>query len=75
MITIQYGPNKIQYTVYSRYELDKMGLVPNKNIWIGPAWLFCINCDKDTYHYAMSHPGLKDCHEVCRICNCYVDVN
>lgn len=45
------------------------GLVVNPHMWIGDGWLFCVYCKQNTLHFAMSHPGMSDCFEVCEVCH------
>lgn len=58
-------------TAYTRKVLDSLGLVVNRNMWIGDGWIYCKFCQKYTFHYAMSHKGKADCYEVCRECDNY----
>jgi|SRR5215510_15199618 len=70
MYVIQYG--KVLYEVYSREELNRLGLVVNPYMYIGDGWRFCVTCKRYAYVYAMSHSGKGDCYEVCRECNTHV---
>lgn len=70
MLNIQYG--KVMYSVYTRDELDQMGLVVNPYMYIGDGWRFCVVCMRYAYVYAMSHKGMADCFEVCRDCETHV---
>lgn len=55
----------------SRAELEADGAVRNPNMWIGDGWMYCKGCKRYTFHHAMSHPGERDCYEVCGDCDCY----
>lgn len=65
--TVKFG--QASYVVYTRAELEEMGLVVNPNMYIGDGWRFCITCNRYAYVNAMSHRGQSDCFEVCRDCN------
>jgi len=52
-------------------DLVRAGLVVNLHMWLGPGFLYCPGCRRHTYHFAMSHPGQRDCWEVCRGCRSY----
>lgn len=57
------------WLVYTRGELDEMGLVVNPNVYIGSGFWFCIPCNMYTHMIAMSHKGQSDCFALCRVCN------
>lgn len=70
--TILHGPNKIAYLVYTRAELDALGLQVNPHMYLGGGWRHCVVCEHYVYVYAMSTPGASDCFEVCHDCNNHV---
>lgn len=73
MTVIQRGiEGRIRYVVLSYQELVDIGIVPNLNMYIGNGYMFCANCQKYTYHFAMSHRGMSDCYELCKDCDSYV---
>lgn len=45
-----------------------MTIIPNPNMWIGDGWLFCLTCDRYSFHDALSHPGERDCYLECQKC-------
>ena len=50
---------------------EEIGVVPNRNMWIGNGWLHCAGCMDYRMHEAYSHPGTSDCYEVCGTCQRY----
>ena len=65
--TLKFG--RVSYLIYTRAEMIELGLVPNRNMWIGDGWHFCVNCNRHRYMSAMSHHAMPDCYWVCKTCN------
>ena len=47
------------------------GCVVNPHCWSGDGWIYCPGCETYRRHTVYSHPGLRDCFEVCQVCEQY----
>jgi len=53
-------------------QLVKDGCVENPHMpLIDGGFQYCRTCLTYNYHDAMSHHGISDCYEVCRVCQTY----